>query len=124
MRFDWTQLTDGLRTLCAIPRVELARRIEGPGPLVERLRAEGKGRGSRSEARRAQLRRTIAALDALLPGGGNCYRRALVEIALDPDSAAEPLFMGLVSSGRPKSGHAWLGSGDQPSRSYDAIVVL
>ena len=53
-----TRLT-ALRVLRAIPRVELARRVEGPAPLANRLRAEGKRRAPEARARRAQLRRMI-----------------------------------------------------------------
>lgn len=118
-------LVDLARVLFALPGVELARKVQGPGPLVGRLRLKGARRAARTEVQRRRLHATIAAIDARLPGGGNCYRRALLEIALDRDAAAEPLFMGLTSEGGPKSGHAWLGADASDSdRRYDAIISL
>ncbi len=118
------RLVEVARVLAALPRVELARRMEGPGPLVSRLRAEGSRHAVRSEAQRRHLRVMIEIVDAHLPDGGNCYRRALLEIALDRDAAAEPLFMGFAASGGRRSGHAWLGAETGPQRTYDAIVAL
>ena len=45
-------------------------------------------------------------------------------MALDRGAAEQPFFMGLISSGGPKSGHAWLGLETGPVRSYDAIISL
>jgi hypothetical protein len=60
-----------------------------------------------------------------MPDGGNCYRRVLLEIALDPHAAAAPFYMGLDAGGAPMSGHAWLGSSAGGDRgSYDAIISL
>jgi hypothetical protein len=59
-----------------------------------------------------------------MPKGPNCYRRALLEIALDPSAASEALFMGLDASGAPNSGHAWLGEQPQANRRYDAVICL
>ena len=44
----------------------------------------------------------------LFPGKLNCYRRALVEMSLDPEAAATPLRLGLMANGGPRTGHAWL----------------
>jgi hypothetical protein len=64
----------------------------------------------RTAAARASLRRLIRIVDRCFPSGGNCYRRALIEVAMDASAAAEPLHMGIRSNGGPNSGHAWLGS--------------
>jgi hypothetical protein len=118
-------LVDLARVLLALPGVEFARKVQGPAPLVGRLRVKGARRVARTKAQRRRLQATIAAVDGRLSGGGNCYRRALLEIALDRDAAAEPLFMGLTAAGGPKSGHAWLGSDAADSaRRYDAIISL
>jgi hypothetical protein len=117
-------LVEFARVLRKLPGVELARRTEGPAPLVSRLRAEGRRQALRSEPDRRRLRETIRAIDAWMPDGGNCYRRALLEIALDRDAAAQPLFMGLVAEGGARSGHAWLGSDGEQPRTYDAVVAL
>jgi hypothetical protein len=73
---------------------------------------------------RCGLRAAIGSVDALLPGGPNCYRRALLEMALDAAAALEPLHMGLDASGAPMSGHAWLRAEDRGNRSYDAVISL
>jgi hypothetical protein len=118
------RLVEVARVLRAVPRVELARRIEGPAPLVSRLRAEGQRQPVRSEAQRCRLRETIRAIDARMPDGGNCYRRALLEIALDGDAASAPFFIGLVAEGGARSGHAWLGADEGRQRTYDAVIAL
>jgi hypothetical protein len=110
--------------LIALPRIEFARRRQGPGPLVKRLRREGRRRKPRTADERERLQYLIARIDALLPGGGNCYRRALLEIALDREAAAEPFSMGLTADCRPMSGHAWLGSAAPNGAHYDAIIAL
>lgn len=117
-------LVDAARVLFALPRIELARRYEGPAPLLQRLRREGRQRSRRSDEGRRRLRKAILALDRRLPGGGNCYRRALLEIALDPDAAQQPFVMGFSSSCAPKSGHAWVGSDVDSSRLYEATISL
>jgi hypothetical protein len=66
----------------------------------------------------------IRFVDSLFPSGPNCYRRALVEIAMDAGAAAEPLHMGLLADGGLNSGHAWLDSAADPTRSYDAEFVV
>ena len=112
------------RVLWAFPRIEASRKSEGPVPLIARLRAEGARQSKRSEAQRRLLRRVIERIDAHSPDGGNCFRRALLEIALDPDAAREPLLMGLCASGAPGSGHAWLGSMPDSGRTYDAVIAV
>jgi hypothetical protein len=73
---------------------------------------------------RTKLQRLIRFVDRLFPSGPNCYRRALIEIAMDAGAAAEPLHMGLQAEGGLNSGHAWLASSSDPSRSYDAEFVV
>jgi hypothetical protein len=113
------------RVVLALPHIELARRREGPAPLVNDLRCQGSRCRPRTEAERRRLQAVIARVDARMPDGGNCYRRALLEIALDSDAAREPLFMGLSAGCEPMSGHAWIGS-EIPSaaRRYDAIFSV
>jgi hypothetical protein len=84
---------------------------------------EGERRRELSEVERVRLRRAIALVDARLPGGGNCYRRSLLQIALDPEAAREPFFMGLHAAGGDRSGHAWVGEAAD-GRSYDAVIRL
>jgi hypothetical protein len=59
-------------------------------------------------------------IDARFLGGGNCFRRALLEIAVDPDAATEPLRFGLREDGGVGSGHAWLASSTEPRCRFDA----
>jgi hypothetical protein len=103
-----TDAVDLLRIFALIPHVEFWRRRRGPSSCVNHFRAQGQRSRWRSSDGRLRLRRLIRAVDARLPGGGNCYRRVLIEMALDPDSAAKPLHFGLIRSGGPGSGHAWL----------------
>lgn len=102
---------DLLRVVAMVPRVEIGRRFRGPSQLLPALRRRGARAAIRSATARVGLRRVIWFVDRLLtPRGGDCYRRALLEVALDPQAAAEPLMIGLRAGGRTRSGHVWLGS--------------
>jgi hypothetical protein len=109
--------------LGALPAVELGRRRLGPAALVERFRRKGIAGAKRSDAERLRLRKVIAAIDRCFPGGRNCYRRALLEMAVDPAAAAKQLRFGLRHGGGLRSGHAWL-AGDPVSDRYDAEFSL
>ena len=104
-------------------RVDRARVRRGPRDLVPELRARG-ARRTRSQPGRAQLRRMIRVVDRCFPSGANCYRRALIEIAMDASAAAEPLRMGLKADGGPNTGHAWLESAPEQLDRYDAEFVV
>jgi hypothetical protein len=111
---------DVLVVLRALPAVEFGRVRVAPASLLKSLRARG-GRGrARTDLERARLTRIIRLVDAFFLGGRNCYRRALLEIAVDPIAAATPLNLGLRTGGGPRSGHAWLGPPDEPRVRYDA----
>ena len=56
----------------------------GAAPLIERLRARGARGARRSDPEREDLRRAIRFVDGRFPDGGNCFRRVLLEVALDP----------------------------------------
>src|SRR5689334_5539606 len=103
-------LRDLAEVLWVALSVEKGRTSVGPAQLVKGLRARGARRGARDVADRLRLRRAIEIVDRRFPSGPNCYRRALIEIAMDAGAAAEPLHMGLKSHGEPGSGHAWLAS--------------
>lgn len=90
-----------------LPMVERLRR-RGLALVVPHLRRLGRMHPSRSLAERARLRRAIAWLDARCPGGPNCYRRALLEIALDRDAARLPLALEFRRDGDKVVGHAEL----------------
>jgi hypothetical protein len=63
-------------------------------------------------------------VDGRLPDGGNCYRRALLAIALDAGAAQDPLVLGLDARGGPASGHAWLGERRGREEPYPVELVL
>jgi hypothetical protein len=81
---------------------------------------------ARAPEQRNTLRRVIRQIDARVPGGPNCYRRALLEMRLDAVAAREPLHLGLRAHGGPNSGHAWLGQpvSAEDSAHYDAQFVV
>ena len=114
-------LIEALRVIAGVSRVEAARVTLGPAPAATAARRFGLARASRSLDERARLRRAISWIDRLMPGGPNCYRRVLLEMALDSGAAHEPLMMGFRSSGGLGSGHAWLAS-RPPAETYDAVV--
>jgi hypothetical protein len=107
-----------------LPMVESGRRRLGPKPLIGRLRGLGRRRRERGPVARARLQHAIRWVDRRFPDRGNCYRRALLEIALDRGAAAEPFRMGLQLHGETEPGHAWLGDRDGRSEDYDAVIVL
>ena len=113
-------LGDFVRVLTVVPYVEWGRRHRGPGPLTAKLRKRGAAGPVRSQQRRVVLRKLIGAVDARMPGGPNCYRRALIEMSLDAGAAREPLSLGLRPHGGPKSGHAWLGAPEPGAEVYQA----
>ena len=119
--------------LCLLVRLRQVRALDrlraevGPRRAVELARRLGERARCRNERERAVLRRLIAIIDRRWKTGPNCYRRVLLEVAMDRGAAAELVQLGFQRSGEPGSGHAWLGSGlpsDDGSRSYDAIVAI
>jgi hypothetical protein len=113
---------EAVRATVALPRVERARRALGPRAAVQAMRALGDARWRRSPAERARLQRAIRIVDRLaFRGGANCYRRALLEMALDAGAAGEALMMGFKSGGGVGSGHAWLAS-HRDGGAFDLVV--
>ena len=104
------QLLEAAEVAFVALRVDRGRLRLGPRDLVRDLRARGLRRVPRTTAERAHLKRLIRLVDRCFPSGGNCYRRTLIEVAMDRHAATEPLHMGIRTAGGPKSGHAWLGS--------------
>jgi SAM-dependent methyltransferase len=99
-------------------RVERARRKMGPAALAAMMRLLSDSAPHRTPLERARLRATIASCDRLVPFGAGCYRRALLEMALDAGAAEEPLVLGLRRHG---IGHAWVGAMDT-EESFDWVV--
>ena len=116
-------LRDALRALPVLIWAEHVRLRSSLHEAAHLSRKQGANCIKRSPERRLQLRHIIARFDAYMPGGPNCLRRSLAEMAMDPDSARERLYAGLRSGGGVKSGHAWLESVPTPER-YDAVVTI
>ena len=88
--------------------VDEARGIVGPDALVARMRKEGALRPALSKLATRRLPGIVYRLDRLLHGESNCYRRALVQVALDPRAAGEPFVLGLDTGKESPVGHAWI----------------
>jgi hypothetical protein len=116
-------LADRIAVVSVALSVDRRLRRVVPRKLIASVRARGATCVRRDPAARARLRRAIRFVDRLFPSGPNCYRRVLMEIALDAGAAAEPIHMGLQADGRPKSGHIWLESAPDGAGRYDAEVV-
>lgn len=108
------------RVLGVLGSVERARRQRGPLPLLDDLRRQGLRAARRDERGRRCLRRAIRWVDVCLRA--NCYRRVLLEIALDRSAAGEPIHFGLKSDGTRLAGHAWLGGDD--AGNYDITLRI
>jgi hypothetical protein len=100
------------------------RSRRGPLSLVHQLRLRGRRCRIRPEADRARLKRIIRLVDRCFPSGGNCYRRVLIEIAMDAGAAVEPFHLGLRAHGGTGSGHAWLGQSDAPTVPYEVQLDI
>lgn len=87
------------RTVALLARAEEARLGPSPERAVTSMRARGEQAVRREPRARARLRRAIAWVDAIHPRGPNCYRRTLLELALDGGAAREPLVFGLDVGG-------------------------
>jgi hypothetical protein len=113
-----------LTVAAAAGLAEAARQVVGPARAVGWARRLGARCRTRKPSDLADLRRLIAGVDRRLPGGPNCYRRALAEMALDGGSATRPLVLGVTSRGGPGSGHAWVGDGRGRDQAYDAEFAI
>lgn len=102
------------RVLRVLPQVERLRASVGPTRAAQLLRSSSTRRPSDS----ARLARAVAFVDARSSGGPNCYRRALLRIALDAN--AESLKLGFKLDGEAVTGHAWLGDEDQGQ--WDVVI--
>jgi hypothetical protein len=83
------------RVVARVREVEARRRKGTPQSVVESMRERGRRAPARGPIGRARLRRAIGWVDALVPGGANCFRRVLLEIALDAGAAGETIVFGL-----------------------------
>ena len=107
--------------------MERVRLSVGPRPAVLLARRMGEQRATRSRTERRALHRLVSIIDRCWRGGPNCYRRVLLEVAMDGGAAREAVKMGFRSTGGQGSGHAWLGDAvaiDGRNQPYDAIVSI
>jgi hypothetical protein len=87
--------TELARVVRLVRAVDDRRKTDAPASAVAAMRAIGRNAKLRGPIGRARLRRAIGWVDALLPGGASCYRRILLEIALDAGAARETIIFGL-----------------------------
>lgn len=107
------------RVLREIRRAERLRLTRGPAEAVNLQRARGRRKRRRSAEGRRILRRAITSADARYLGGANCFRRVLVELALDAGAAEDRLVFGLDIG---RTGHvAFEGTEDA---TFDVVFVL
>jgi hypothetical protein len=90
------RLSTEMRRVAGLVReVDARRASESPEQVLAAMRARGQGAERRGPVGRARLRRAIGWVDAFVPGGANCYRRVLLELALDAGAARETVVLGL-----------------------------
>lgn len=118
-----------IRVALLAPRIERSRNRLGPRPAVAQWRARGLAQPAITEVARDRLRRSIRWVDEKYPGGPNCMRRALLTIAVDPEAAAQPFWIGLNRA--PESadekmivGHAWVGDDKGNDKDYAVELKL
>lgn len=84
------------RAIALVRVVDAGRAKETPERILAALRERGVRTGrARGRIGRARLRRAVGWVDALSPGGPSCYRRVLLESALDAGAALETVVFGL-----------------------------
>ncbi len=88
-------LLELVRVIRIVRDVEAQRRQKTPAHGVSATRAQGIRTMARGPVGRARLQRAIGWVDAIHPGAPNCFRRVLLETALDADAARETLVFGL-----------------------------
>lgn len=91
--------------LRALPAVERQRLRAAPAEAIAWARARGARGPRRGLLGRARLEHAIAWVDAAVPTGPSCYRRTLLETALDRGAAEEKIALGLDVGA---TGHAWI----------------
>lgn len=102
-----------------VREVDERRARDTPQHVLAELRARGVTAKERGPIGRARLRRAIGWVDAARPGGPNCYRRILLELALDAGAARETVVFGLdVGS----TGH--VAFEDREERTFDVAFSI
>lgn len=78
-----------------VRKVDAVRATLPPREALSAMRTRGRHAKARGPIGRARLRRAIGWIDAMLPGTASCYRRILLEVALDAGAARETVVFGL-----------------------------
>jgi hypothetical protein len=117
-------LGEAIQVLALASRVEAYLRTKGFADVLAYFRWRARLAPQRKPIQRKRLRRAIGWIDARMPGGGNCYRRVLLEIALDGGAARESVLVGFHIQTNQVTGHVWLLSEQAESGSYDALFQL
>lgn len=107
------------RVLRVVALADRARARLTPERAIAEMRARGARERVRGAVGRARLHRAIGWVDALSPGGASCYRRTLVELALDGGAAREPIVFGLDVG---KTGH--VAFKDREDRTFDVAFEV
>jgi hypothetical protein len=111
--------TEIVRALRLLPLADRVRATETPERAVDAMRQRGNRTRTRGPIGRARLRRAIGWVDATAPGGASCYRRILLELALDAGAAGESIVFGLDVG---RTGH--VAFKDREARSFDVAFEV
>ena len=112
-------LVELARTLRVARACEKARTRMTPEEAVRNAQQLGKLARSRGPLGRARLRRAISWVDAAM--GENCYRRVLLEVALDGGAACEKVVFSLDVG---KKGHVALDGRDETTAAFDIAFAI
>ena len=107
------------RVARSVRAIERTRLREAPERALAAMRERGSREPTRGPVGRARLRRAVGWVDALFPGGGNCYRRILLEVALDAGAARETVVFGLDVG---TTGH--VAFEDREERTFDVSFAI
>lgn len=108
-----------VRVARVVRAIERRRMSDGPEAIVRDYRARGSREKKRGPIGRARLRRAIGWVDAFFPGGPNCFRRTLLELALDSGAARERIVFGLDVG---RTGHVTFKG--REDRTFDVVYEL
>ena len=112
--------TEVTRVAALVRAVDRGRQGQTPEQVLAEMRGRGVKSGrTRGPIGRARLRRAIGWLDALAPGGASCYRRVLLESALDAGAARETVVFGLDVG---RTGH--VAFEDREERTFDVSFAI
>jgi hypothetical protein len=112
---------EAIRVAMRLPRVERWRSL-GPQAATVLAREMGRRAPVRSPEDTARLRRAIGVVDRLC--GANCYRRVLLELALDRKAADDPIYVGIRGRDDAGLGHAWRGHDARLEAQYEAVFRI